>query len=70
MLNPPMTQEEAEAHIYGRWSGNPKGHAYRPGRCAYSVWRNFISGQCSRIWGHGPGGLYCKQHAKMVENRG
>lgn len=23
--------------------------------------------QCSRKRGYGPGGLYCKQHAKMVE---
>jgi hypothetical protein len=23
--------------------------------------------QCSRRAGHGPGGLFCKQHAKMAE---
>ncbi len=26
--------------------------------------------QCSRLRGHGPKGLYCKQHAKIVARRG
>jgi len=39
-----------------------------PKQCVAVVWQPFVGGlQCSRPRGHGPGGLYCKQHAKMKE---
>jgi hypothetical protein len=47
---------------YGRY-GNPE----HTGDCVVEVWQDFWSYQCSRKRGHGPDGLYCKQHAKMVE---
>lgn len=33
-------------------------------RCAYSIYLEFDSSQCTRPRGHGPDGLFCKQHAK------
>ena len=30
---------------------------------SWNGWNRF---QCSRKRGHGPGGLYCKQHARMI----
>ena len=40
-------------------------------RCISRVFRvyEFFSHQCSRKRGHGPDGLYCKQHAKIEEAR-
>lgn len=68
MLDCPQTIEEAQAFKYNHWAGNPKDTKYQEGRCAYEVWGNFcVSYQCSRKNGHGINGLYCKQHAKMVE---
>lgn len=54
---------------YDQWSGNEKGTPEDISRCVAEVssdtgW-HWI--QCSRKRGHGPNGLYCKQHAKMVE---
>ena len=70
MYNPPKTLEEAKKIKYGTWAGNPDGRKYQEGYCAYECaepgrWIHFY--QCSRKNGHGPEGLYCKQHAKMVE---
>uniref|UniRef100_A0A6H2A3R7 Uncharacterized protein n=1 Tax=viral metagenome TaxID=1070528 RepID=A0A6H2A3R7_9ZZZZ len=62
----PKTLEEARAYRYNQWAGNPKGWPYQGGRCAYEVWRNILGYQCSRKNGHGPSGLYCKQHAKKL----
>ncbi len=67
MLDYPKTRKEAEKYRYGTWAGNPKGNKYRAGKCAYEVWADFIAHQCSRNWGHGPDGLYCKQHARILE---
>jgi hypothetical protein len=67
MINAPKTIEEARALRYRTWGGNPKGYAYREGYCAESVpdgGRSVLSHQCERKNGHGPDGLYCKQHAK------
>jgi hypothetical protein len=54
---------------YGVWGGCPKGQSEDPTRCIEEVWP--IGGwnpyQCSRKRGHGPDGLYCKQHAKQHE---
>lgn len=49
---------------YAVWAGNPSGTPYDPTRCAESVSRNYVNEQCSRRRGHGPGELFCKQHAK------
>ena len=53
---------------YGVWGGCPMGQAEDPTRCVEEVWpsmaRGWIPLQCSRNRGHGPDGLYCKQHAK------
>jgi len=69
MIDYPKTIEEAKKYRYGSWVGNPKGTPYKEGRCAYEVWSAFISYQCTRNNGHGPEGLYCKQHAKMLKER-
>ena len=69
MIDPPKTLEEAQKRVYGTWAGNPRGHKYVKGNCAMEVWptHGWIPYQCSRKNGHGPDGLYCKQHAKKVE---
>ena len=69
MLNYPKTEEEAKKYKYNSWAGNPQGRPYVVGGCAYEVWSNMLSWQCTRRNGYGMGGLYCKQHAKMVEER-
>lgn len=70
MLGYPKTKEEAAKYRYNTWAGNPKGHKYIEGRCAEEIWssgRGSLPYQCSRKNGHGPDGLYCKQHAKGKE---
>lgn len=70
MLNTPKTLEEAKAYKYTKWSANLIGNPYNESFCAYEVWPQTTSCfpyQCSRKNGHGPAGLYCKQHAKMVD---
>ena len=55
---------------YGQWTGNPSGNAEDPERCIKEVWPtngSWTAYQCFRKRGHGPDGLYCKQHAKMAE---
>lgn len=57
---------------YGQWAENPNGNPEDPNRCIAEVkiqwlFRERTLEQCLRKRGHGPGGLYCKQHAKMVE---
>jgi len=69
MFNPPKTREEAEKYRYNQWAGNPNGWKFNPKQCAYEACCNFDFYQCSRPSGHGPDGLYCKQHARMVEGR-
>jgi len=56
---------------YGEWAGNPKGHPENKEYCIASVYgeRSMIDHQCTRKRGHGPDGLYCRQHAKQVEAR-
>jgi hypothetical protein len=52
---------------YGVWNGCPQGQAEDPTRCIEEVWPHsggWIPYQCCRKRGHGPDGLYCKQHAK------
>jgi hypothetical protein len=50
---------------YGAWTGNPKGNPEDPDRCVESVSDGYLFYQCKRKRGYGPGGLYCKQHAKL-----
>ncbi len=53
--------------IYGKWAGNFKGSQEDVTRCIEEVWpqqSGWIPYQCHRKRGHGPKGLYCKQHAK------
>jgi hypothetical protein len=55
------------SYRFGCWAGSPKGHSYRDGFCAEEVPKyagSFLYKQCSRKNGHGPAGLYCRQHAK------
>jgi hypothetical protein len=53
---------------YGQWAGSPRGQPEDVTRCVESVYPTWtrapIPGQCARKRGHGPGGEYCKQHAK------
>jgi hypothetical protein len=62
MINYPKTREEAEKRTYGF------GTHYRPDYCVQHVHDDFGVGfhQCCRKPGHGPGELYCRQHAKMI----
>ena len=58
-----MTEERR----YGQWAGNPEGMREDPALCIEEVWPSggaWIPRQCARKRGHGPDGLYCKQHAK------
>ena len=54
---------------YGEWAGNPKGWPEDVTHCIKRVWPAHAWGgkQCSRKRGHGPGGEWCKQHAKQLE---
>ena len=56
---------------YNEWPGNPKGDPEDPTRCVEEVasWGSWLHHQCRRKRGHGPGGLYCKQHGKKAEER-
>ncbi len=65
----PRTSEDAQKYRYGRRAGTP-GQSYKPERCAMVLWEQVrwpVEYQCKRKPGHGPGRLYCKQHAKKVE---
>lgn len=57
------------SRYYNVWAGNLNGTAEDPGHCVVSVTEHSSwphSGQCGRKRGHGPDGLYCWQHAKML----
>jgi len=54
---------------YGVWAGNPKGWPEDAARCITEVSDGWHFSQCGRKRGHGPDGLYCKQHAKRVEEK-
>jgi len=57
-----MSKRELE--VYGAWAGNPKGRIEDETCCIKDIWGGYSAGsyQCSRKRGHGPDGLYCKQH--------
>jgi hypothetical protein len=66
MIDPPKTLEEAQAYVYGH---NFSRRKFNPACCAYEVVTNDRAAhryQCSRKPGHGPSGLYCKQHAETI----
>ncbi len=67
-MDDPKTLEEARAYKYEISTSNPQGYNYQEGHCAFERPYMFFAGdyQCSRKKGHGPDGLYCKQHAEMV----
>ncbi len=63
------TRSEFQQHRYAAWAGDPKGRAYDPQRCAQSIWTDMWDHgrQCSRKPGHGPEGLFCRQHVPKTE---
>jgi hypothetical protein len=67
MIYPPRTRDTANLRRYGAWAGNPNGSGYTANRCAYEVKSGL---QCARKPGHGPEGLYCFQHSRMVMKGG
>ena len=61
---------DIEPRRYGSWAGNPKGTKEDVQLCVKEVWHNMMAAQCARKRGHGPNGLYCKQHAKTATELG
>lgn len=66
MKSPPRTTEEAEQVDY---KGSAEAYypfvaGYGRDRCA---WQHGMGHQCHGDPGHGPGKIYCKQHARIVE---
>ena len=57
MIDKIETIEQARAHRYNEWGGNPNGTAYKEGRCAHTVWKNYLSYQCNYKNGKGLNGL-------------
>ena len=68
MFDPPKTEKKAKLYRYGAWAGNPKGTPYNHNCCAYEVSDGWLFRQCYRKSGYGPEQLYCKSHAKRVED--
>jgi hypothetical protein len=56
--------------IYGKWAGDPQGRQEDVLCCIEEVWSNERWSprgyQCQRKRGHGPNGLFCKQHGRMA----
>jgi hypothetical protein len=59
-------RDKAGRRRYGAWAGNPRGTPEDPARCVAEVSDGYLLKQCGRPRGHGPGGLYCKQHGKKA----
>ncbi len=58
--------------IYGTWAGNPMGDIENDTQCVVEVstrerWAHYH--QCFRKRGYGQSGLYCKQHAALLEKK-
>ncbi len=68
MIDAPKTLEEAKNYKYNEWAGNPGGVSYSEEYCAYEIWQNMLTYQCSRKPQYGSDNLYCKQHARMIED--
>jgi hypothetical protein len=59
------TPKEDGFRYYAQWGGNPRGTREDVTRCVEQVHdggRGMRLHQCNRKRGHGPDGLYCKQH--------
>lgn len=57
---------------FGQWAGNLRGSAEDVTKCieeVYPAGRSIIPAQCQRKRGHGPNGLFCKQHGIMVQGK-
>ncbi len=64
MFNPPRTIQQAMKRLYGAHPGE----AFKVECCAYEIIDPHFGGrQCFRLTGHGRAGLYCRQHAEIVE---
>lgn len=66
-----MKKDKNGVRSYGRWAGSPGGHREDTKCCVEAVWRPgaWQDSQCGRKRGHGFDGMYCKQHARMEEER-
>ena len=51
---------------YAKTSIRPGGIPAKPGLCVEEVHGRWSRKQCSRAGGHGPAGLYCRQHATAL----
>ncbi len=63
----PKTKDEAKARRYAHSECSPEGVAFDPSRCAAQEPHVYTFHQCLRSPGYGPDYLYCKRHAKMLE---
>jgi hypothetical protein len=57
---------------YGRWGGMPRGTPEDVTKCIEEVYprgRSIIPAQCQRKRGHGPCGLFCKQHGVIAQEK-
>ena len=59
----------SEERRYGVWAGRPKGRPENRYHCIKEIGRGCYGYQCTRKRGLGPDGLYCLQHAKMIEKK-
>ncbi len=55
---------------YNKHAGNPMGVCEDTKRCIVEVVDGWHYAQCSRKRGHGVGGKFCMQHAKMMDEKG
>lgn len=63
----PLTKKEARSRQYNHGYAIGGRSDYDEERCAATVSRDWNSYQCKRKNGHGPEGLYCKQHAPEAQ---
>jgi len=62
--------QKNKTRYYGKWSnGKPKGVPEDKKKCIVEMLpKDDFSRQCRNKRGHGPHGLYCRQHAKVIED--
>lgn len=56
-------------NLYSAWSGTDTGTPVNPTRCITVVSHDGVAGytrQCMHPNGHGPDGMFCKNHAKKA----
>jgi len=56
----PESRETAQTFVYGDQT------PYRPEQCAAESTTTFYARQCRRRPGHGPSGMFCRQHGLVV----